>query len=110
MAFIGRALRRDQVALRPASRVSHPAEFRKSENADGAVGFAMAHCRSPALGAALVSVHLERGDERLLRDVDAAEAPHLLLSRLLLVEQLALARDISAIAFGGDVLAHRADR
>src|SRR6185437_10680978 len=58
--------------------------------------------------APLIGVHFQRGDERLLRDVDAAEAPHLLFSRLLLVEQLALARDVAAIAFRRDVLAHSA--
>src|SRR5215467_4484297 len=57
----------------------------------------------------LIGVHLERGDEGLLRNLDAAEAPHLLLSCLLLVEQLALARDVAAIAFRGHILAQRAD-
>src|SRR5262249_26513933 len=57
----------------------------------------------------LIGVHLERGDESLSRNLDAAEAPHLLLSCLLLVEQLALARDVAAIAFRGHILAQRAD-
>src|SRR5262245_35759756 len=60
--------------------------------------------------ARLIRVHLQRGDEGFLRDLDLAEAPHLLLSRFLLVEQLALAGDVAAIAFGRHVLAQSADR
>ena len=48
-----------------------------------------------------VLVHLERGDERLLRDFHLAELTHLLLALLLLVEKLSLAGDVAAIAFGG---------
>jgi hypothetical protein len=33
----------------------------------------------------LIPVHLEGGDEGFLRDIDPAEAPHLFLSRLLLL-------------------------
>src|SRR6185437_9686593 len=53
-------------------------------------------------------VDLERGDERLLRDFDLAELAHALLAFLLLLQKLALARHVAAIAFGGDVLAQRA--
>ena len=48
--------------------------------------------------------------KRLLRDLDLAELAHLLLARLLLVEQLALAGDVAAVAFRDDVLAQRGDR
>jgi hypothetical protein len=44
------------------------------------------------------AVHLQRGDERFLRDVDLAELAHLLLAGLLLVEQLALAGGVAAVA------------
>src|ERR1700677_385778 len=54
-------------------------------------------------------LHLQRRDERLLRDLDPAELAHLLLAGLLLVEQLALAGGVAAVAFGGDVLAQGAD-
>src|SRR3974390_1261548 len=54
------------------------------------------------------AIHLERGDEGFLRDVDLAELPHLLLAFLLLLQKLAFARDVAAVAFGGDVLAQRA--
>src|SRR5690606_22298485 len=47
-----------------------------------------------------VVVHLQGGDEGFLGDLDPAELAHLLLAGLLLVEQLALAGDVAAIAFG----------
>src|SRR5271170_945965 len=53
-------------------------------------------------------IHLQRGDEGLLRDVDLAELAHALLAFLLLVQQLALAGRVAAIALGGDVLAEGA--
>src|SRR4051794_17438123 len=59
---------------------------------------------------ALILVHFQGGDERLLRNVHLAELAHLLLARLLLVEQLALARDVAAVAFRGHVFAQRRER
>src|SRR4029077_7049749 len=53
-------------------------------------------------------VDLERRDEGFLRDVDLAELAHALLAFLLLVQELALAGHVAAIAFGGDVLAEGA--
>src|ERR1700748_3810467 len=53
------------------------------------------------------AIHLQRGNEGFLRDVDLAELPHLLLAFLLLLQNLALARDVAAVAFGGGVLAPR---
>src|SRR5271169_6942821 len=55
-------------------------------------------------------LHLQRRDEGLLRYLDPPELAHLLLAGLLFVEQLALAGGVAAVAFGGDVLAQRADR
>src|SRR5215472_10205806 len=63
---------------------------------------------TPCLGSAL-HIHFQRGDEGFLRDVDLAELAHLLLAFLLLVEKLALARDVAAIAFRSDVFPERAD-
>src|SRR5215472_18795371 len=54
------------------------------------------------------AIHLQRGNEGFLRDVDLAELPHLLLTFLLFLQKLALARDVAAIAFRGDVLAQGA--
>src|SRR5258708_8263430 len=55
-------------------------------------------------------IHLQGGDKRFLRDVDLAELAHLLLAGFLLLEQLALAGGVAAVALGGDVLAQRPDR
>ncbi len=53
-------------------------------------------------------IHLQRGDEGFLRDVDLAELAHLLLAFLLLLQKLAFARDVAAVAFRGDVLGQKA--
>src|SRR3954447_16484249 len=50
------------------------------------------------------------GDERLLRHLDAAHHLHPLLAFLLLLEQLALAGDVTAVALGQHVLADRPNR
>src|SRR4051794_5164791 len=75
------------------------------------------HCQSGELAtfltgwlSVLILVHLERGNESLLWNLDLAELAHLLLAFLLLVEKLALARDVAAIAFGGHVLAQSGKR
>ena len=52
---------------------------------------------------------LEHGQERLLRDLDPPDLLHALLPFLLLLEELALAGDVAAVALGGDVLAQRLD-
>jgi hypothetical protein len=49
-------------------------------------------------------LHLERLDEGLLRNVHLAELAHALLALLLLVEELALAGDVAAVALGRHVL------
>ena len=51
------------------------------------------------------AIHLQRGNECFLRDVDLAELPHLLLAFLLLLQKFAFARDVAAVAFCGHVLA-----
>src|SRR2546422_635814 len=55
-------------------------------------------------------VNLQDRQECLLRDLDGSHLLHPLLSLFLLFEQLALARDVTAVALGGDVLAQGADR
>ena len=52
---------------------------------------------------------LEDGEERFLRHLDGADLLHALLARLLLLEQLALAGDVAAVAFCQHVLAQRLD-
>src|ERR1700722_10445743 len=54
-------------------------------------------------------IHLQRGDKGFLGYVDLAELSHLLLAGLLLLEQLAFAGGVAAVAFRGDVLAQRPD-
>src|SRR5262245_46376615 len=53
---------------------------------------------------------LQHRQERLLGNLDAPDLLHSLLAFLLLLEQLPFARDVSAVALGGDVLAHGLDR
>src|SRR5215831_2148825 len=53
---------------------------------------------------------LENGEEGFLGDLDAADRLHALLARLLLLEELALARDVSAVALRQNVLAQRLHR
>src|SRR5688572_31043017 len=55
-------------------------------------------------------LHLQRGDERLLRDVHLAELAHALLALLLLVQEFALPRDVAAVALSRHVLPERRDR
>src|SRR3712207_1259355 len=52
----------------------------------------------------------QRGDEGLLRHLHAADHLHPLLAFLLLLEQLALPADVTAVALREDVLADRPDR
>src|ERR1035441_3977520 len=67
--------------------------------------------RCSCRGAApLLFAHLQQGEERLLRNVDFADALHPLLAFLLLFEQFALAADIAAVALGDNILADRGDR
>ena len=55
-------------------------------------------------------VEVEGGDEGLLRHLDPADLLHLLLAFLLALEQLALARDVTAVALREHVLALRLHR
>ena len=52
----------------------------------------------------------QRGDEGLLRHLDPADHLHPLLALLLLLQQLALAGDVTAVALREHVLADRPDR
>src|SRR6059036_3214916 len=56
--------------------------------------------------ASTLLVKLEHRHERLLRDLHRPHALHPLLAFLLLLQKLALARHVSAIALGEHVLAH----
>src|SRR5262249_7531715 len=53
--------------------------------------------------------NLEQSKKRFLRDFHPSHLLHPLLAFLLLLEELALARDVATVAFRGDVLAQRLD-
>lgn len=60
-------------------------------------------------GALLIAIHLQRRDERFLRDVDFAELAHAFFAGFLFVQQFAFAAGVAAVAFGGHVFAERTD-
>ena len=57
----------------------------------------------------LALVHLQHCEECLLRDLDSSDLLHSTLALFLFFEELSLARDVAAVAFGDHVLAHRLD-
>src|SRR5882757_4569746 len=61
--------------------------------------------RSRAAEGVMSVVQLQRGHGRLLGDLHATDLLHALLPLLLAVEELALARDVTAVALGDHVLA-----
>src|SRR5579872_3154587 len=62
---------------------------------------------SAGRGARSSAIDLQRCNEGFLRNVDLAELPHLLLAFLLLLQKFPFARDVAAVALGGDVFAER---
>src|SRR5437764_14789465 len=63
--------------------------------------------RSPVIGALGLVAHFEGGNEGGLGNLHLAELAHALLALFLLLEQLALAADVAAIALGEHVLPER---
>src|SRR5262245_39501209 len=63
--------------------------------------------RSPPIG---LTLHAQDREERFLRDADGPDLFHTLLALALFLEQLPLPRDVSAVALGEHVLAHRRTR
>src|SRR5512132_2559633 len=81
------------------------------------LGAAIAHTRTGGIGVSLsrraiagfrLDVHLQRCNERFLRNVDLAELPHAFFAFLLLLQQFALARRVAAVTLCSDVLAKSA--
>src|SRR5437660_2271588 len=70
------------------------------------VASAMSHQPS----AVVFRVHLQHRQERFLRDLDLADPLHPLLAFLLLLEHLALACHVAAVALGEHILAQRLHR
>jgi len=64
-------------------------------------------CRTPTSSMALLIIELEDREEGLLRHLDRTDGLHALLALLLLLEELALARDVTAVAFCEHILAVR---
>src|SRR5688572_33135127 len=58
----------------------------------------------------LFLARFEHREERLLGDVDLPNGFHAFLAFFLLLPQLALTRNVAAIAFRRNILPHRADR
>src|SRR3954464_10149744 len=67
------------------------------------------HCCLPQSFLAIFSAEIEDREEGLLRNLDAPYLLHALLALLLLLEELALAGDVAAVALGDHVLADRLD-
>src|SRR5574340_408130 len=79
--------------------------FRARRAPGRAAGAPLSHAVRASLAA-----RLQHGQERLLRDLDAADGLHPLLAGLLLLEELLLAGDVTAVALGEHVLPERLDR
>src|SRR5499425_3908282 len=95
-----------RTAMRMASAYSRKSDFRRTgamtSTGAGASGRNSVRFMGPSA--------LEDGQEGLLRHFHLAHLLHALLSFLLTLEELALARDVAAVALGGHVLAHGLDR
>ncbi len=71
----------------------------------------MGSTRYPRMGVSLIAVRADFEDceECFLGNLDTANAFHAAFAFLLLLEKFALARNVAAIAFRKDVLAHGRD-
>src|SRR5215470_5585606 len=94
-----------RTAMRMASAYSRKSDFRRTgamtSTGAGASGRNSVRFMGPSA--------LEDRQEGLLRHFHLADLLHALLTLLLLLEELALARDVPPIALGGHVLAHGLD-
>ena len=94
---------RERSAVSGERALSRPTPIRRLE-ADRLLPLT-AH-RSPLTS----SVHLQHGQKRLLRNLHRADLLHPLLPLFLLLEELALAGDVAAVALGQHVLPEGGDR
>src|SRR6266566_1989151 len=111
----GRRARRRSSGRRPASRLRTPCRtctrtnrcvpHRQPQAARRSARTPIASRAPSALAAPLPDV--EHGQERLLRNLHGPDLLHALLALLLVLEQLALARDVAAVALREHVLAPR---
>src|SRR5262245_39902965 len=92
-----------RTATTMASPYSRTSDFRRG----GAVTAAGADVSGRvSVSFTIAILALQHRQERLLGDFDSADLLHALLAFLLLLEKLALAGDVAAVALGGHVLAH----
>src|SRR5215510_10585341 len=92
-------------AMRMASAYSRKSDFRRTGAATSTGAGASGRVSVRFMGCSA----LEDGQEGLLRHFHLADLLHALLTLLLLLEELALARDVPAVALGGHVFAHGLD-
>src|SRR5262245_41408726 len=100
-----RITRARRIAMMIASAYSRNSDFRRAFTAGAATGTGA----SGRVWISFMASALEHRQEGLLRHLDLADLFHSLLSFLLFLEQLALARDVAPVALGGHILAHRLD-
>src|SRR4029079_12570821 len=108
-----RRWRDSSVARRSAERRRHRARNPAGGSlppprAGGSVPPPRVSPRSP--WGALISIDFEDGEEGFLRDLHVANLFHPLLTFLLTLQQLALARYVATVALGGHVLSQRFHR
>src|SRR5437773_8202430 len=100
-----RITRASSTAMKMASAYSRTSDLRRAGVAASRGAGASGRVSVSFIGLSA----LQDRQERLLRHLDLADLLHALLALLLLLEQLALPRDVAAVALGGDVLAHGLD-
>src|SRR3954451_387782 len=103
-------MRRASLSRWRASRWARRAAARRRHQARKPAGGSLPPppCVSPrSPWVALISIYFEDGEEGFLRDLHVANLFHPLLTFLLTLQQLALARYVAAVTLGGHVLAQR---
>src|SRR5262245_49220625 len=99
-------------ARRHTARASPPdrPRSRSRNNRSGARRTAGARRDAVRRRSSLRVVQVEHREKRLLRNLDCADLLHAPLARLLALEELALPRDVAAVALREHILALRLDR
>src|SRR5439155_3851553 len=95
---------------RSTAGAGRPDQRRRRSRSTGTAPSRTARARRSRSRSRLLLAYLQRRDERFLRHLDAADVLHLALALFLFLEQLALARDVAAVALREHVLALRFDR
>src|SRR5258708_8129719 len=93
-----------RAAERGPPRVAIQSQPMKTELPTAATIAIISQSSPCAIRLLLLGFGLQDGEERLLRDLDAAHLLHALLARFLLLEELPLARHVAAVALPEHVL------